>query len=503
MGTFQPMTLHGWVTLVACAGLLALALLAALRATKSPLAMPLAGLCMVFFSWNLAVLALRITGDVGWHYLDVSTSPFTAVVALHFFVAFVGRRRQLTWVLGLGYLGAGALGATSAVGAFWAPLAAFGSSPLWAGLHLGGALVVAGYSVCLLVVHLKTSTDPEEQMRTWLVLGALAVAGVLGCTELFADLGLPVPRGGAVGALFAVCVLSVVVFRLRLFGDELSSRVGIYALGLGALAIVAYLGVFYFFAASFALLALGTIMVTLLLLGAVRRTLAALSAHKQRIEAFAALGRFSAQMAHDLKNPLAALKGAVQYLKEEHNRGREIADLGEFLDLLKDQIDRVHGVVDKYQRLSRIQPELSSVSINDVVKSVLALQSFAADKPVRVEADLDPTLVPQLADRDLVVGALDNLVRNAIEAMPSGGQLTVRTERGAGPLGTTISVEDTGEGMDARVREAAFDEFFTTKASGGGLGLSFVRRVAEAHGGSVSLSTLKGRGTVVRVHLPA
>ena len=102
-------------------------------------------------------------------------------------------------------------------------------------------------------------------------------------------------------------------------------------------------------------------------------------------------------------------------------------------------------------------------------------------------------------------GALENLVRNALEAMPDGGTLVVRTERAASTdaTGVVISVEDAGAGMDARTRERAFDDFYTTKATGSGLGLAFVRRVAEAHGGEVSLTSRVGVGTVVRMRLPA
>ena len=88
--------------------------------------------------------------------------------------------------------------------------------------------------------------------------------------------------------------------------------------------------------------------------------------------------------------------------------------------------------------------------------------------------------------------------------MPTGGSLVVRTGRDPDDVGgVVISVEDAGEGMDARHAERAFDEFYTTKAQGSGLGLAFVRRVAQAHGGDVSLSSKVGVGTIVRVRLSA
>jgi two-component system sensor histidine kinase HydH len=104
-----------------------------------------------------------------------------------------------------------------------------------------------------------------------------------------------------------------------------------------------------------------------------------------------------------------------------------------------------------------------------------------------------------------VASALENIVRNACEAMPGGGALRVRTRVDAPAAGQTtvvVQVEDTGEGMDARRAEQAFEDFFTTKATGSGLGLAFVRRVALAHGGNVSLASRPGEGTVVELRLP-
>ena len=115
-------------------------------------------------------------------------------------------------------------------------------------------------------------------------------------------------------------------------------------------------------------------------------------------------------------------------------------------------------------------------------------------------------------DRDLLASVLENLVRNAIEALPGDsngplprGTVVVRsTPRPPGEQpGVVVAVEDDGAGMDASTRENAFDDFFTTKPTGSGLGLAFVQRVVHAHGGEVTLTSSPGRGTVVFVRLPA
>jgi len=220
-------------------------------------------------------------------------------------------------------------------------------------------------------------------------------------------------------------------------------------------------------------------------------------------------------MAHDLKNPFAALKGAAQYLREERAQGRSIDDKNDFLDLIVQQIDRLKNVVDKYQRIGRVEPVRTPVQVNELVQTLVALQKFASPEEIAVKADLADDLPTCSMDRDLVTGALENLLQNALEATATAttttraapaapATVTVRTALvNAGQTrGVLLSVEDVGMGMSARTRERALDDFFTTKATGSGLGLAFVRRVAEAHGGDVSLISKEGAGTTVRMFLP-
>jgi signal transduction histidine kinase len=159
--------------------------------------------------------------------------------------------------------------------------------------------------------------------------------------------------------------------------------------------------------------------------------------------------------------------------------------------------------IEAYRRLARVEPLLARVQINDLVSEVIALQGFAAGQRIRLLAELD-RLPACNADRGLFANVLQNLIRNACEAIAGNGNVTVRTglSHPAGPGTIEIRVEDNGAGMDARTREQAFDEFFTNKPNGSGLGLSLVRRVVEAHGGAVAIDSQEGRGTIVLPKLP-
>jgi signal transduction histidine kinase len=254
-----------------------------------------------------------------------------------------------------------------------------------------------------------------------------------------------------------------------------------------------------------ALFILGAGVVTLFVVAASRRWLAEAAEVRVHRDQLTLLGRYSAQMAHDLKNPLAALKGAAQLLREDLTCAEPAVDRLRFLDLMLDQIGRLNDLVDIYGRLARVEPNCELLDVNDVARSVVSLQSFATDT-IAFRAELAEGLPACRADRALLARVMENLVRNAVEAMPGGGTVVVRTSPATeanGNAGIELSVEDNGCGMDARTRERAFDDFFTTKPTGSGMGLAFVSRVAEAHGGRVSLSSEPGRGTVIRVRLPA
>ena len=496
------MTTSQALVALACAGQLALALVAALRGAGSPLTLPLALLCLDLFTWNGADLAFDLTGQRGWHWLDLGASPLTTPLALDFVLVFTGQRRRFSWLRAGSWTAFGLLSLAPALALLFPVARGFAGSDRWAALHLLGALPVMTFAVWLLIAHLRGATAPEEKARARLLLVAVAAAAALGSTELLGHFVPSVPSRvlGPVGLLIATTATTAAAMRLRLLDRRPSAAALAAAVAFGGLAVAAYVALFKLVVGTTALLVFGLATVSLALVVAVRELAAAAARRRARLEQLTLLGRFSAQMAHDLKNPLAALKGAAQFLEEQLAREGAPPDRRGFVQLMLAQVDRLESTVDRYQRLSQVQLAHAPVALGEVVREVLALQPFAAGGRVSVRAELADPLPVCSGDRELVAAALTNLVQNAFEAMPEGGALTVRTQATRTEL--IVSVEDDGPGMDARTRERAFDEFFTTKASGCGLGLPFVRRVAEAHGGSVSLAPRPGRGTVATLRLP-
>jgi signal transduction histidine kinase len=492
-------------SLAASAGELALGLLVLRQRTRNPVAMPLVATCASLAGWSFCALAFALTGEPRWHVADVTLSPWSLPTTLHLVGAFCGRERETKTVLRSVYALAAAFSFASALGFGFAWAAAFDDSTLWSALFLSLQLPVAVTSVVWLVRHLREEISADEQARTRLVLGSLIAANLLGATELWDDFGLPVKPLGNLGVLASVMLLVLATVRHRLIDRRLRAVEVLATLLVATAVVTSYLGLLRVFQTQTALQLIGTITLTAVVGVLAAQVVAAGARQRRRLESLALQGRLSERLAHDLKNPLAALRGALQFLGQERAEGRSLDAHTAFLALMLDQVDRITQVVEDYRRLGRVEPACNSFDLHGLVGRVLALQPFAASSAIELRTDLAAQPSSCYGDPELVGLALENMLHNAVEAMPAGGALTVRTRRDAasGAPVMKLVVEDAGVGMDARQREHAFDETYTTKPEGSGLGLAFVKRVAEAQGGRVRLLSVLGRGTGVELTLPA
>lgn len=213
----------------------------------------------------------------------------------------------------------------------------------------------------------------------------------------------------------------------------------------------------------------------------------------------AALGAMAAGLAHEIRNPLAGIKGAAQFLQSGPADGPD----SDMLSVIVDETDRLDKVVRQFLAYARPdQLRLSSDHVNALAAHVMALVRAQGDTDgiVLVE-ELAPDLPATRMDRDRLTQVLLNLVRNALQAMPTGGRLTLRTGKRNGSV-LEIAVIDTGTGIAADVKNRLFDPFFTTKRDGTGLGLAICERIVRAHGGSIEVVSQPGRGSTFAVRLP-
>ncbi len=488
------------LALITCAGHLVLLVLVMARGGRSPLTLPLGALALDLFLFNAATLAFRLTGREAWHALDDAASPFAMALTFHVVAVFVGKARRLRPVLALFY----AFFTAFAAWTVWR-FARDGAMPFgWSYTFLVCELVIMPWTALLLVQHLRTTTDEKELLRARMILTALLVSIAFGMTEFVDTLGfVGMPRLADVGTLVSATLLVTVTLRLELLGRELPTSALAWAVLLGGLGALGYVAALRWLAAGTALVTVVAGVVTLALLSGTRDVFGALARERSRAQELATLGRFSAQMSHDLKNPLAALHGAVQFLEEERRAGRSIDGQGEFLTLMHQQIERIARVLERYGRLSRVEPVKEPIDPNALVERALGLQTFALPAGITLERELTPGIGACRLDADLVVVALVNVLQNAAEAVGARGRIHVSTSALAGGPGVEIAVIDDGPGMDPRTRARALEDFFTTKAQGSGLGLPYVARIVEAHGGALLLGDGPGgRGTRVCMRLP-
>jgi len=478
------------MTVFACAGHLAFGSLAFMRRTKTALGELMALLFLDAFGWNFASLAHELSGAKIWASVDHFFSAMMAAIALHVVIVFVGRARALRALVVGAYLLFAAIG-LFVPDAWW-----------WKALLFSGPAVMS-VAIVLLFLHRGQSQDPDERARTDLLLFAFSIGTLLGATDLlYGQTELPIPRLGAIGTLISMSLIAVAALRLSLFGRELPPVLAIYALFLGLFWVFAHLALTRLLDPRSSPWVLGGIALALLGIASAREIGRTAALNRARGEELATLGRFSQQLAHDLKNPLAALKGAVEFLEEERRAGRSLDAQTRFLSLMAEQVERAQRTVDDYQRIAKVEPHLAPMSINALVRSVLPLQRIAVAPGVSIVADLSDDVPECPLDRELVVTALENVLRNACEAMPDGGDITVRTTYDPEVERVTLGVEDRGKGMSPMVLEHASALFFTTKAKGTGLGLSFAERVAKAHGGVLRVASKLGSGTTVTLTFP-
>jgi two-component system sensor histidine kinase PilS (NtrC family) len=235
----------------------------------------------------------------------------------------------------------------------------------------------------------------------------------------------------------------------------------------------------------------------------------------RRHERLAAVGQLAADLAHEIRNPLAAISGSIQIL-ESSLPGEEADETRRLIGIAVREADRLNALITDFLHFARPAPaNPEPVSVATVAEEVLRMFDAVCPASVRVSLDVPPALHVR-ADEGQLRQLLWNLYLNAAQAMPDGGALDVSAAvlpaqaplaagRNAVEEGTDwveIEVADTGSGIPEEVIDRIFDPFFTTKKEGSGLGLATVHRIVEGHGGHLSVESAVGRGTRFRIRLP-
>jgi len=224
----------------------------------------------------------------------------------------------------------------------------------------------------------------------------------------------------------------------------------------------------------------------------------------ERVAAWRELAR---RLAHELKNPLFPLQLTVENLVRARQQNPEKFEevFRESSRTLLAEIANLKGIIGRFSEFSNMpKPQLQRVHVNEVMRGVAQLFRAQLEAPGRAkiscELQLDPHLGPVAADPELLHRVISNLFLNAMDAMPQGGALTLRTRNEDDKV--LIEVADTGSGLKPEECERIFTPYYTSKQHGTGLGLAIVQSVVSDHGGSIRVQSAPGRGTAFVIEFP-
>jgi len=233
----------------------------------------------------------------------------------------------------------------------------------------------------------------------------------------------------------------------------------------------------------------------------------------RRSDRLATLGMIAAGIAHEVKNPLVGIRGAAQLMQSEVRSGSG-KSLDEYLDVILKEADRLNSVLEGILDFTRVKPrEMKGHNIHSILDRVLVLnEENARQSNVILSRMYDPSLPDIRGNQDQLIQVFLNIIKNAIEAMPEGGKLTVMTRMS--DLFTTVQadgkkhqlmvakVSDTGPGIKPEHLQDIFTPFFTTKARGVGLGLALSYQIVQEHLGTIRVESHENEGTTFSVYLP-
>jgi signal transduction histidine kinase len=233
-----------------------------------------------------------------------------------------------------------------------------------------------------------------------------------------------------------------------------------------------------------------------------------LEAAKIQAERLATVGTMAAQVAHEIRNPLGSITLNLDLIQKEITKlaagGGHSSDESRQLVLeMRGEIHRIQHVLEDYLQFARLpKPQLRAIPLNELLRQKLGFIGCEFDRArVKLLTHFDPAVGTIHADAEQLWQATLNLIRNSLDAMPEGGELTVGTWREGGQV--RLRVKDTGLGMSEGQLKQVFAPFFTTKPGGTGLGLALVQQIALEHGGHVECESVPAKGSTFTLFLPA
>lgn len=213
---------------------------------------------------------------------------------------------------------------------------------------------------------------------------------------------------------------------------------------------------------------------------------------------FATMGKIAANMAHEIRNPLEAISGAVELMGGEASP----EETAEYLGIIREEIRNLDGFLGEFLEFAKTQPhESAPTDLNELLReTLLLLNPLAKKRGVAVELALAPEALICRADGNRLKRVFLNVVLNGIEACGAGGTVRIESRRRDGRC--VVAVRDDGPGISGEILSRVFEPYFTTKEGGSGIGLSLSKSIVEQHGGSISIAGSPGAGAEATISFP-
>ena len=217
-----------------------------------------------------------------------------------------------------------------------------------------------------------------------------------------------------------------------------------------------------------------------------------------RVKNLESLGEMAASLAHEIRNPLTSIRGYAQYMKAELD-DRDMEEL----DIILYEVDRLNNMLNRFLTFARPKlPELKETDMNQLLRYAMSLAEQNMPENIAFKTDFDE--IPKvMLDKEMFEALLLNLMLNAIQAMPDGGEIRLITRYDRKRSMVRVMVQDNGVGISPDISDKIFDPFFTTKAEGTGMGLAIAARTVEAHGGAMEVESIEGEMTRFTIMMQA
>ncbi|MCK5351250.1 hypothetical protein KAJ77_01655, partial [bacterium] len=379
--------------------------------------------------------------DTPWKNIVSIGSTLAAAAMFHFTLALVNRLRgNRIWIV-LAYVLAVPLALSPIAALYSEPVKRFWTGPGW---NLSFFILLFPFilaSIILIALAFWDARGKEERQWLKFILAAVILQVATGMTDLFHKIFPFLPPLGHLGSVIGPMILATGVLRHRRAFDILAQTQGKLEL----------------------------------------------------------ISRMAAEVAHEVKSPLTAIKGIAR-LQADVNDTRELGRIQQYQDIMTEEIERIESILNNLQDLTKpLKVVREKVDIDDLIKKILQLTSLDElglnisfeDGEKVSQAEADPSLLKQV---------ILNIVRNASEACEQDGNLDIRTSMDHDSI--RIEFTDDGPGVSEEDRLRIFEPFFTTKSSGLGLGLVVTSRIVEAHGGRVFIDNVKPKGAKITISIP-